>query len=409
MSATCPHFGLCGGCIYQDIPYEEQLRQKEQMVRELLLPTVKDDPVWEGIVPSPAVHGYRNKMEFSFGDEYKDGPLSLGLHRRKSMYDIITVDQCNIVDGDYRMILRAVLDYFTAAGIPYYHKRTRQGALRHLVIRKAAKTGEILVMLVTTSAYAPGEDFARMLLELPVEGSYAGILHAVNDLPADTVQSDDVRVLYGRDHFYEELLGLKFKITPFSFFQTNSLGAEKLYDTVRGFAGQNLGTEIYDLYSGTGTIAQLLAPVAGHVTGVEIVEEAVEAARLNAAENGLTNCSFIAGDVLKVLDSLPDSPDFIVLDPPREGINPRALGKILRYGVRNIVYVSCNPKSLARDMEPLYSVGYRCRRVRLVDMFPFTKHVEAVSLLQRMSNTRERTITLDVEMEDYHRIKNGGE
>ena len=312
--------------------------------------------------------------------------MTLGMHKRGSFYDIVTVDGCRIVDEDYRQILRATLDYFTEKGIPFYRKMQRTGALRHLVVRKAVKTGEILVMLVTTSAYRADEEFVSMLQKLPLNGTYAGILQAINDLPADTVQSQETIVLYGRDHFYEELLGLRFKITPFSFFQTNSLGAEVLYSLAREYVGSVDGQLVYDLYSGTGTIAQILAPVAKKVIGVEIVEEAVEAAKINAAENGLTNCEFIAGDVLKVLDTITERPDTIILDPPRDGIHPKAIRQMVGYGVERMVYISCKPTSLARDLPAFLMAGYCVERVKCVDMFPFTSGVETVCLLRRKKN-----------------------
>lgn len=384
--SPCPHYGVCGGCAYQTIPYEEQLKIKSEQVRQLLTPVLGEDFPFEGIEGSPRQSEYRNKMEFSFGDFVKDGPMTLGMHKRGSFYDIVTVDGCRIVDEDYRQILRATLDYFTEKGIPFYRKMQRTGALRHLVVRKAVKTGEILVMLVTTSAYRADEEFVSMLQKLPLNGTYAGILQAINDLPADTVQSQETIVLYGRDHFYEELLGMRFKITPFSFFQTNSLGAEVLYSLAREYVGSVDGQLVYDLYSGTGTIAQILAPVAKKVIGVEIVEEAVEAAKINAAENGLTNCEFIAGDVLKVLDTITERPDTIILDPPRDGIHPKAIRQMVGYGVERMVYISCKPTSLARDLPAFLMAGYCVERVKCVDMFPFTSGVETVCLLRREKN-----------------------
>ena len=384
--SPCPHYGVCGGCAYQTIPYEEQLKIKSEQVRQLLTPVLGEDFPFEGIEGSPRQSEYRNKMEFSFGDFVKDGPMTLGMHKRGSFYDIVTVDGCRIVDEDYRQILRATLDYFAEKGIPFYRKMQRTGALRHLVVRKAVKTGGILVMLVTTSAYRADEEFVSMLQKLPLNGTYAGILQAINDLPADTVQSQETIVLYGRDHFYEELLGLRFKITPFSFFQTNSLGAEVLYSLAREYVGSVDGQLVYDLYSGTGTIAQILAPVAKKVIGVEIVEEAVEAAKINAAENGLTNCEFIAGDVLKVLDTITERPDTIILDPPRDGIHPKAIRQMVGYGVERMVYISCKPTSLARDLPAFLMAGYCVERVKCVDMFPFTSGVETVCLLRREQN-----------------------
>ena len=387
---TCPHFGICGGCLYQSLPYEEQLKIKEQQVKSLI-DGVCSSYVFEGIKGSPVFKGYRNKMEFSFGDEFKDGPLALGMHRRGSFYDIVNTPECQIVNQDFCKILTYTLEYFTEKKAGYYKKLQHVGYLRHLLVRRAVKTGEILAALVTsgqTETLETGEEellegWRAGLLSLPLEGSFAGILHIRNDSLADVVQSDETRILYGKDYFYEELLGLKFRISPFSFFQTNSLGAEVLYETARGYVGETADKVVFDLYSGTGTIAQIIAPVASKVVGVEIVEEAVEAARENAAMNGLSNCEFIAGDVLKVIDELQDKPDLIILDPPRDGIHPKALEKIIDFGVDRMVYISCKPTSLQRDLEILQAQGYVVERICCVDMFPGTVHVETVCLLGR--------------------------
>lgn len=381
VQAGCPHFGACGGCIYQNMPYEEQLKLKEQQVKELL-DSVCSDYVFEGIKGSPRAQAYRNKMEFSFGDEIKDGPLALGMHKWGSFYDIVTVGECKIVDADYNRILTCMLEHFAELSVPFYKKLQHTGYLRHLLVRKGTKTGEILIDLVTsTQMEVPDAPWVEKLLSLPLEGKIAGILHTYNDSLADVVQNDRTEVLYGQDYFYEELLGLRFKISPFSFFQTNSLGAEVLYETARGYVGSTRDKVIFDLYSGTGTIAQMLAPVAKKVVGVEIVEEAVEAAKVNAGLNGLTNCEFLAGDVLKVIDTITDKPDFIVLDPPRDGIHPKALEKIIDFSVEQMVYISCKPTSLVRDLAVLQERGYRMVKACAVDMFPWTGNVETVALL----------------------------
>ena len=397
--AACPHFGICGGCVYQTIPYEEQQKLKGTQVRELLDGVISDYE-FEGIKASPDPYGYRNKMEFSFGDEYKDGPLALGMHKRGSFYDIVTVNGCCIVDEDYRKILRCVLDYFQEKKVSFYHKLTHKGYLRHLLVRKGVMTGDILVDLVTTSQEDISDvEWAGRLLELPLKGSIVGILHTYNDSVADMVKDEGTKEIYGCDYFYEELLGLKFRISPFSFFQTNSRGAEVLYETARSYVGETKDKVIFDLYSGTGTIAQMLAPVAKKVIGVEIVEEAVEAARENAALNGLANCEFIAGDVLKMLDSIEEKPDLIVLDPPRDGIHPRALEKIIDYGVDRMVYISCKPTSLARDLEVLTKRGYQVEKVCCVDMFPGTVHVETVCLLSKLSGAKNH-VEVELDMDE---------
>ena len=389
VQASCPHFGTCGGCTYLSLPYEKQLSLKEKQVKELLDSVLcgQDQPwEFEPIKASPVQQGYRNKMEFSFGDEVKDGPLALGMHKRGSFYDIVSVKECRIVDGDYRQILRGTLGFFTEQKASYFHRLTHVGYLRHLLVRKASHTGEILIALVTTTQEERDLlPFRDMLLALPLQGKIAGILHIENDSVADVVKSDRTTILHGQDFFYEELLGLKFKVSVFSFFQTNSYGAQVLYQTAREYIGR-LDKEdcvVYDLYSGTGTIAQLMAPVAGKGIGVEIVEEAVEAAKKNAGLNGLSNCEFIAGDVLKVLDDIAEKPDFIILDPPRDGIHPRALQKIITYGVDRMVYISCKPTSLVRDLEVLLGNGYVVEKAVAVDQFPWTTGIETICLLSR--------------------------
>ena len=418
--SACPHFGVCGGCAYQTLPYDKQLELKKEQIRKLLTPVFTKQAlldgeieltdeyvnhIFEGIKGSPVQSEYRNKMEFSFGDEIKDGPLSLGMHKRGSFYDIVSVRECQLVDEDYRKILNTTLDYFTQKGTSYYHRMRHEGYLRHLLVRKAQKTGEILIALITTTQEEQNlQPYVDALLALPLQGKITGVLHTKNDSVADVVQNDETVLLYGQDYFYEELLGLKFKISQFSFFQTNSLGAEVLYETAREFLGDisddgRNDKTVFDLYSGTGTIAQLLAPVAGKVIGVEIVEEAVKAARENAKLNNLNNCEFIVGDVLKVIGDIKEKPDFIVLDPPRDGIHPKALQHIIDYQVDRIVYISCKPTSLARDLDIMIEQGYRMERVVAIDQFPGTGHVETVVLLSK-GMVDSRKVKVDFSLED---------
>lgn len=372
----CIHSGSCGGCIYQTVPYEEQLKIKEAQVKALLA-QVCGPFEFEEILPSPMADFYRNKMEFSFGDEYKDGPLALGLHRRGSFYDVVNTTDCRIADTDFCEILKASRDYFAKQGLGFYKKMKHIGYLRHLLVRRATKTREILVDLVTTSQERPDlEPFVQCLLSLPLGGRIVGILHTWNDSLSDAIVNEKTDILYGRDYFYEELLGFRFKISPFSFFQTNSLGAEVLYEKARSYVGDTKDLVVFDLYSGTGTIAQIIAPVAKKVIGVEIVLEAVEAARENAKLNGLSNCHFIAGDVLKVIGEIDEKPDLIILDPPRDGIHPKALDRIIDYKVERMVYISCKPTSLARDLVKLQERGYVLVKGGCVDLFPGTGNCE---------------------------------
>ena len=396
---VCSIFPACGGCMYQTMPYEEQVKMKEGQIRRIMDPVVKGEYLFEGVKHSPKEFHYRNKMEFSFGDEFKDGPLSLGLHKKGSTYDVLTAGDCQLVHEDMDKILLCVLNYFKERNVSYYKKMQHVGYLRHLLLRRGDTTGEILVNLVTTTQ----EEYdltplVEELLALELEGKIVGILHILNDSLSDVVKSDETRILYGQDFFYEKLLGLEFKITPFSFFQPNSKGAEVLYETVREYIGDIDNQVVFDLFSGTGTIGQVLAPVAKKVIGVEIIEEAVEAAKENAVRNGLSNCRFIAGDVFKVLDEIEEKPDVIVLDPPRDGIHPKALPKILNYGVDKIVYISCKMTSLARDLEMMQLAGYRVEKMTAVDQFCETVHVETVVLLSQQKP--DDTIEIDLDLDE---------
>ena len=388
VTPKCPDFEFCGGCSYQTLSYENQLSLKKNMVKDILDNAIKGEYDFEGIIESPVQWEYRNKMEFSFGDEYKDGPLALGMHKRNSFHDIVTVNKCQIVDEDYRKVMDCVLKHCSERELPFYKKLKHEGYLRHLLVRRTTKTKQMIVAIVTTSdeqweKQAQFDVMVEKLRALNLEAELCGVLHIINDGLADIVQSDETRILYGQEYIYEELLGLKFKISVFSFFQTNSLGAEVLYSKARDYIGDTKDMTVFDLYSGTGTIAQIIAPVAKKVVGVEIVEEAVHAAKENAKLNGLDNCEFIAGDVLKVIDDIKDKPDMIILDPPRDGINPKALQKIIDFGVDKMVYISCKPTSLARDLEVLQQQGYKVEKASAVDMFPGTVHVETVCLLSR--------------------------
>lgn len=379
---VCSIFPVCGGCMYQTMSYEAQMDMKAEQVKNILNEAVNGEYLFEGVKASPKEFAYRNKMEFSFGDEYKDGPLTLGLHKKGSTYDVLTASDCKLVHDDMTKILNCVLEYFKERNVSYYKKMQHTGYLRHLLLRRGDRTGEILVNLVTTTQEEHDmSPLKETLLNLELEGKIVGFLHILNDSLSDVVQSDETRIIYGQDYFYEKLLNLEFKITPFSFFQPNSRGAEVLYSTVRDYIGDINDMTVFDLFSGTGTIAQVLAPVAKQVIGVEIIEEAVEAAKENAAHNGLSNCKFIAGDVFKVLDEIEEKPDVIVLDPPRDGIHPKALPKILDYGVDKIVYISCKVTSLARDLEMIQARGYEVVKSVAVDQFCQTVHVETVVLL----------------------------
>lgn len=378
----CPHFGICGGCTYQTMTYENELKYKEEQVRNLFKEAGIDVEVGE-VEPSPDIKHYRNKMEFTFGDEYRDGPLSLGMHRRGRFYEIENVEHCNIAGPDFTKILTNSLDYFKKTDLTFYNKRSHEGNLRNVVIRKALSTGDILVNLVTSSQKEiEYKGFIDMILGLELEGKVVGILHTINDGVADMIRPDKTNIIWGQDFIMEEICGLKFKISPFSFFQTNTYAAEKLYNITQDFIGDIKGQLVFDLFSGTGTISQIMAQVASEVVSVELVEEAVEMARYNAELNGIDNIEFIAGDVFKVMDTIDKKPDLIVIDPPRPGLE-NSIDKVLAFNPKSYVYVSCNPTTLVRDLQAFIEKGYEIKRIQLVDQFPRTPHVEAVTLLTR--------------------------
>lgn len=384
IEAPCPHFGVCGGCSSQNVPYEIQLKHKEQQVLDLFNKGNIALGDYKGIEGSPLEYGYRNKMEFSFGDHEKGGELQLGMHSKGRSFDVVTVNSCLLVDEDYRTALMLTLDYFRKAGLTYYRIIQRQGYLRNLVVRKTKNTEEIMINLVTTSQIDFDlEEYKALLLKAPFKGKLKSILHTVNNAYADAVIPEEIRVLYGEDFITEELLGLKFKISPFSFFQTNTLGAEKLYSMVRAYIGEEDNKVVFDLYAGTGTIGQIAAQKAKAVIGIELVEEAVKSANENAALNGLNNCTFLAGDVAKVIAEVKEKPEVIILDPPRSGVHPTALEYVVRFNAPDIIYVSCNPKTLVEDLKYLTEQGYRVVSSRIMDMFPNTPHAEVVVKLTK--------------------------
>lgn len=384
---VCPHFEGCGGCTMLSVDYAKQLEIKEEQVLELFEDAGIRGFEFLGVQGSPDNVGYRNKMEYTFGDEVKGGPLTLGLHKKGRHIDIQTVDGCMLVDSDFNTILKESLAFFQNAELPYYRVVNHEGYLRNLVVRKGIHTDEIMVNIVTSSQCEfDMSKFADMINGLELKGNVVSILHTINDGLADAVQCDEMRILYGVDYLHEEILGLKFKISPFSFFQTNTKGAEQLYTIARDFIGDHSNKVVFDLYSGTGSIGQLMAEKAKKVYGIEIIEEAVVAANENAKLNGLDNCEFIAGDVKDTVKSLDVKPDLIIVDPPRPGIHKQAIKDICDFGAKEIVYISCNPKTLVDDLKDFIGYGYVPEKVKCMDMFPSTPHLESVVKLYKIMN-----------------------
>ena len=381
----CKHSEFCGGCTYQGIPYEEQLKIKEQEALDLMQDI--NIGTYLGIEGAPDIYRYRNKMEFTFGDMVKGGEMCLGMHQKGRFMSVVTCDECQIVDEDYNLLVKEVLKYVNEKGYSFYHKKRHEGLLRNLVVRKGERTGELLVNIVVTSQDEfDDQGFVSLLESLENEGkvnnSIQGILKTINDSPSDTITPEQVHVLKGRDYYMEKIMGLDFKVNAYSFFQTNISAVERLYTEAIEMIDDYQDKNVFDLYCGTGTISQSIATKAKSVLGIDIVEDNIRAAEENAKLNNLDNCTFITGDVFEVLKDIDDKPDCIIVDPPRAGIKRDAMAKILDYGVDNIVYVSCNPKTLAENLREVNSL-YKVEKLKFYDNFPMTSHVESVVLLRR--------------------------
>jgi len=389
VEAPCRHFGTCGGCRFQDLAYERQLDAKQAQVRDALVRLGGfPDPPLEPIVPARSIYGYRNKLEYSFAAG-EDGPV-LGFHRAGRWDEVIDVEECLLTTETGNAIREAVKAWARAEGLEPYDQETGEGYLRHLVVREGRNTGQALVVLVT----APGERFdADFLIETLTRIPEVRSLHwAVNDRPAE-ITNLPTRLLFGEEWIEEELLGLRFRVRPNAFLQTNTEMAEALY-RLAGDAAALTGTEtVYDLYCGTGTIGLALAGGAASVWGVEISEESVACAIENAEANGIVNARFFAGNVGQSLEELAAKagpPDVVVVDPPRAGLAGKALRRTGALGAQRIVYVSCNPTTLASDLAVLRDEsGYELVRCTPVDMFPHTPHIESVSLLMRADRPAE--------------------
>jgi tRNA (uracil-5-)-methyltransferase len=381
----CVHYDRCGGCSIQEVPYSKQLENKKNTLLDIFKEKEIDIDNFEGILASPDIYEYRNNMEFSFGDLKKGGKLQLGMHPRGRMFDVITVDQCLLVDQDFRDILSTIIDYCRTNEFKKYHVKLREGFLRNLVIRKGINTGEVAANLVTTSQQ--DHDFSPLtekLKTLALKGELVGFVQTINDGFSDQVSCDEMKIYHGRNYFYDQLLDNKFKIDSLSFFQTNTKGAELLYSEAEKYIGSAKEKIVYDLYCGAGTISQSIAADAAKIYGIEIDPDAAERAAENAEINNVQNTKYIAGDVLEEINNIDQQPDLLIIDPPRPGINPKALAKIAAVDSDEILYISCNPKSLARDLKELEIHNYRLKKFKAVDMFPHTKHLEVITLLKKV-------------------------
>jgi len=381
VEAPCRHFGICGGCRFQDYAYPRQLDAKQQQVRDALtrLGGFVDPPL-EPIVPARSEYGYRNKLEYSCASG-PDG-LVLGFHRAGRWDEVIDVEECLLTTPVGNAIREAVKAWARQEGLEPYDQDTQTGYLRHLVVREGRNTGQALVVLVT----APGERFdVDFLIETLTRFPEVRSIHwAINDTPAEQTNLP-TRLLWGDDAIEEEILGLRYRVRPSAFLQTNTGMAARLYELARECAALTGDENVYDLYCGTGTIGLALSANARSVWGLEISEEAVACAIENAELNGIENARFFAGNVGQTIEELREeagSPDVVVVDPPRAGLAGKALRRTGELGAPRLVYVSCNPTTLASDLQVLRDeYGYVLERCRPVDMFPHTPHVESVSAL----------------------------
>lgn len=380
----CPISEFCGGCLYQGVPYEQQRAEKENIIREQLVRHQVDDSVFRGLVPALSEYRYRNKMEYTFGDFEIGGELTLGMHKKKHFMSIVTCDECQLVPMDFNRVLRATLDFCIDKGYSFYHKKSHQGLLRNLVVRHGVKTHELLVNIVTSSEDGFDEaGYLTMLQGIKLDNKLVGVLRTFNDSLADAVINEGVKILYGRDYYNEEILELKFKVNAFSFFQTNIKAVERLYSEALALIPDPDDKIVYDLYCGTGTISQLMASKAKKVYGIEIVQDSIDAAIDNAKMNGIDNCHFICGDVKAKLDEVTEKPDMIVVDPPRMGMHDKVVEMLASYGIEQILYISCNPNTMAMNLEKFAELGYKPRVIKAYDNFAKTKHVETIVLLSK--------------------------
>jgi 23S rRNA (uracil1939-C5)-methyltransferase len=392
VAARCAHFGVCGGCAWQDLDYAEQVRHKAAQVDDALRRLGKIEIELEPIVPAAEQYGYRNKLEYSWANG-PDGP-SLGFHRAGRWDELVPVETCHIASPAGNEVRRAFERWAREAGLAVYDSTTGEGYLRHLVVREGAHTGQLLAMLVT----APGTVPEAERLQAAVPESVVGVVHAENPGLAEATAGLSGSPLFGADRYEELVGGLRLAVTAGAFMQTNTVMSERLYELAIEYAGLTEADVAWDLYCGAGAIGLLAASRAGTVVGIEIADESVERARENAERNGIGNIEFVAGDVAKSVAPLLERaprPDVVFVDPPRAGLTPKAVKRLLEIGPERIVYVSCNPTTLAPNVRSLIDAGYELVRARPVDMFPHTPHIECVALLRRATTGSDPNVRED--------------
>ncbi|MEQ8821258.1 MAG: 23S rRNA (uracil(1939)-C(5))-methyltransferase RlmD [Sumerlaeia bacterium] len=381
----CSHFGTCGGCSWQHLPIEEQRRWKEQIVRDALRGVKGLDPetvIADPLVPSPSTFHYRNKMEFTFGREFGQGPLKLGFHTPGNWRSVLNIERCWLMPDVLNPLLDAARAEGERQGLTAWNPSRHEGNLRQLVLRWSDHEQRVLVALLT--AEPKGVDFDAFRTALTDAcPAVKGFVWGLNSGKSDVARAEEVMGSWGEDLLEERLGDLKFQISLASFFQTNTRGAVELYTVAKKYLALTGRERLLDAYCGTGTIGQFCADQCDHIYGIELIKEAIWDARENARRNGLSNCTFMAGDMAmtlpKLLGSVPGPLDRVVVDPPRAGMAKKALAQLARLHAPVLVYVSCNPTTMARDFEQLIEEGYRIERLCPVDMFPQTYHIECVA------------------------------
>jgi 23S rRNA (uracil1939-C5)-methyltransferase len=395
VEAPCPYFQICGGCQLQHLAYEKQVEAKTSQIREILqrIAGIRDVPI-QPAIPAESIWGYRNKMEFTFSNRrwFPEGPMpgadnsfALGLHVPGRFDRVLDIDRCSIQSDRMNLVLQTIRQATQASGLPAYDIRTHEGVWRFLIIREGRRTGDIMVHLITSSQSDRVQEVIREIssrLASTVEG-LTGFVHGISDKTAGVAYADSESVILGKPEITERLGNLTFTISPGAFFQTNTEQAERLFESVLRLAEVDQTQTVFDLYCGGGAIGLFLSPYVKRVVGIEVIASAVEDARRNAESNSITNAEFRLGDLRDALDDPTlEKPDLVVLDPPRGGTHPKTIQRLADMAPPKIVYVSCNPAILARDLAVLIPF-YTIREIQPLDLFPHTGHIETVVALVR--------------------------
>lgn len=387
----CEYFERCGGCNYQMLPYADQLDWKQKQVSETIkrLSGVKFLPKVEDIVPSPVEYHYRNKMDYSFGNERPDGPITLGFHESSNWRGVIDIQRCLLHPPECDALLRAMTDYARESGLPENNPKDNTGCWRHFLVRHSVATDQFIAVVITRSGYPVDFDSLAERLRAACP-KLQGVAWGITDRIPDIAVADRIEQEWGDLRLTERLGDTEYRVSPFAFFQTNTRGAKLLYDTVREFAEPAPNHALLDAYCGTGTIGIYCADRCRRVIGIESVREAIWDARHNAKLNGLKNCTFLPGMIRRELTLARKAAggrgfDRLIVDPPRSGMHKKAIAGLMALDAPAMVYVSCNPSTLARDLQVIIEQGYQPTRIRPVDLFPQTYHVEVVIQFKRVS------------------------